>query len=221
MSVGRRTIPWSQRLKAHWVLKSVGTPMIVGVFFVAYLYLLKNPVFPVTVMPLTELDRLIGFQPSAGVIYASLWVYVSLPGALLESRRQMINYARAVSLLCTAGLLIFLFWPTAIPPSGIDWDRYPAYAFLKNLDGTGNACPSLHVAVAVYSAAWLEWVLRDMGRGRAVRAASWLWCAGIVYSTLATKQHVAVDVLAGALLGTIGAVLSLQPAAGIVSRFQR
>jgi len=32
------------------------------------------------------------------------------------------------------------------------------------------------------------------------------WCLGIVYSTLATKQHVLLDVIPGALLGYFGAV---------------
>jgi membrane-associated phospholipid phosphatase len=36
------------------------------------------------------------------------------------------------------------------------------------------------------------------------------WCIGIVYSTLATRQHVAVDVLAGLLLGALAAYLSLR-----------
>ena len=44
------------------------------------------------------------------------------------------------------------------------------------------------------------------------------WCAGIVYSTLAVRQHVAVDVLAGLALGVLAARWSLQalaPADGI------
>ena len=39
---------------------------------------------------------------------------------------------------------------------------------------------------------------------------SWVWCIGIVYSTMTTGQHVVVDVLAGLALGTLGACLSLR-----------
>ena len=39
---------------------------------------------------------------------------------------------------------------------------------------------------------------------------NWAWCIGIVYSTLATLQHVAVDVLAGLALGVVAAYLSLR-----------
>ena len=208
----------SQRLRTLWLLKAMGTTGAIAVFFLFYLYLLKNPVFPVTEMPLTALDRMIGFQPLALVIYVSLWVYVGLPPALIETRRQLFNYGWAVGALCLVGLVIFLVWPTAVPPSGLDWDRYPGFAFLKNMDGTGNAFPSLHVATAVYSAIWLGRLLRDMGQGPLIRILSWIWCIGIVYSALATKQHVAVDALAGAVLGMMGAALSLQPCVGIVSR---
>ena len=34
-----------------------------------------------------------------------------------------------------------------------------------------------------------------------VQQASWLWCALIIYSTMAIRQHVLWDVLAGLLLG--------------------
>jgi membrane-associated phospholipid phosphatase len=36
------------------------------------------------------------------------------------------------------------------------------------------------------------------------------WCSAIVYSTLATRQHVAVDIAAGLLLGGLAAWLSLR-----------
>jgi len=39
---------------------------------------------------------------------------------------------------------------------------------------------------------------------------NWAWCTGIVYSALATRQHVAVDVLAGLVLGVLAACLSLR-----------
>lgn len=210
-------ISLSQRLKTLWLLKAIGTTSVITVFFLLYLYLLKNPIFPITEMPLTALDRMIGFQPSALVFYVSLWVYVGLPPALIETRRQLVNYGWAVGTLCLVGLAIFLVWPTAVPPPNIDWDRYPGFGFLKGIDDAGNAFPSLHVATAIYSAIWLERLLRDMGRGAVIRILSWAWCIGIVYSALATKQHVAVDALAGAVLGMTGAALSLQPCVGIVS----
>jgi membrane-associated phospholipid phosphatase len=62
----------------------------------------------------------------------------------------------------------------------------------------------------LFSAVWLGVVLREMGAGWIARAVSWGWGLGIVYSAMATKQHVAIDVLAGAVLGLTGAALSLR-----------
>jgi len=216
----RRIMSWSERLAAHWLLKSIGTATFIAVFIVLYLYLLKNPVFAVTEMPLTAVDRVIDFQPLTLPLYLSLWVYVSLPPALIETRRQLINYGLAVGALCLTGLAVFLIWPSAVPAPDINWARYPAFDFLKNIDGTGNACPSLHAATAVYSAIWLERLICEINRSTAMRIMNWIWCIGIVYSALATKQHVALDVLAGAMLGIMAAALSLRPAAGIISGAQ-
>jgi len=78
------------------------------------------------------------------------------------------------------------------------------------MDASGNACPSLHVATAVFSAIWLHHLLRRFGAPPWILIANWVWCSGIVYSALATRQHVAVDVLAGLVLGVLAATLSLR-----------
>ena len=56
----------------------------------------------------------------------------------------------------------------------------------------------------------VERLLREMGAGRFVRALNWLWCLGILYSTVATRQHVSLDVLAGIALGAAVAVVHLR-----------
>jgi membrane-associated phospholipid phosphatase len=191
-------------------LKSIGTTVFIGLFFGAYFYLLKDPAYPTTVMPITLLDRLIGFQPLALPVYVSLWVYVSLPPALLATRRELYGYAMAMAGTCLAGLFVFYFWPTVVPAPDIDWAQYPDVAFLKSMDASGNACPSLHVATAVFSGIWLQYLLRRFGAPLWILIPNWVWCAGIVYSAMATRQHVAVDVLAGLLLGALAAAFSLR-----------
>ncbi len=158
-------------------------------------------------MPLTGLDRWISFQPAALALYVSLWFYVPLAPGLIVDKRELIRYYRAMLGLALAGLAVFFFWPTSIPRPDIDWARHPAFAELKTVDSSGNACPSLHVAFAIFSAIWLDRLLRRMGRHPGLRVLSWCWCAGILYSTIATRQHVAIDVVAGAALGVVGAVL--------------
>ena len=209
-----RQAPWYRQIAAvvfkHGVLKTVGIPAFIGLFFVAYFYLLKNPAYPTTEMPIVWLDRLIGFQPLALPLYLSIWVYVSLPPALLATRRELAVYVIAMAGTCLTGLIVFYFWPTAVPVANIDWAQSPDIAFLKGIDASGNACPSLHVATAVFSGIWLHHLLRRFGVPPWILVFSWVWCIGIVYSTLATRQHVAVDALAGLVLGWVAAWLSLR-----------
>ncbi len=187
--------------RSHFWFKAVGITAFITVFFQGYFYVLNHPGGPVAVMPLTAVDRAVGIHPLALPIYISLWVYVSLPPGLMTEVRDMVRYAAWVAAWCALGLGIFYVWPTMVPHADIDWAQYPGMAFLKRADGTGNACPSLHVAAAVFSAFWLHWRLRDFGIGLGARLANAVWCLAILYSTLATRQHVALDVAAGALLG--------------------
>ena len=97
-----------------------------------------------------------------------------------------------------------------MPPPDVDWSQHPAFAVLQSIDASGNACPSLHVAFAVFTAVWFERLWRQMGAGRLVRVFNWLWCLGILYSTVAIRQHVSLDVLTGAVLGATVAVVHLR-----------
>lgn len=190
-----------ERWRRHRLLKIATVTFAITVFMVGYFILLRHPLFPITLIPLTAPDRLIGFEPWSLVPYVSLWLYISWAPMLLERRRQYWLYGSSVVLLAAVGFTLFLFWPTAVPPAEVDWSRYPYVAFLKAVDAAGNACPSLHVAYAVLTALWLQRLLTEIGAPGWLKALNWLWCAAIAYSTLATKQHVALDLAAGALLG--------------------
>jgi membrane-associated phospholipid phosphatase len=198
------------RLLTYWPAKMIGTTLGMTLFFAAYFWLLRNPLHPPAIMPITVVDRLVGFWPGALPLYFSLWFYVSLAPALLIDRRELISYGLAATGLSIIGLGLFFFWPTTVQPSDVDWSLHPSFAFLKSVDASGNACPSLHVAFAVFTAFWFHRLLRQMGAGRLIRALNGLWCLGILYSTMATRQHVSLDVLAGATLGATVAVVHLR-----------
>ena len=182
------------------------------IFFAAYFYLLKNPSKPPLLMPLTALDRALDFQPSALLAYASLWLYVSIAPGLLQSRRELLLFGLWVGSLCAVGLACFYLWPTAVPAllAPVDLSLHPAFALLQGVDAAGNACPSLHVATAVFAAFWIDHLLRATRAPWGLRAVNTVWVLLIVHSTLATKQHVVLDVLAGAALGLVFAWASLR-----------
>src|SRR5450759_1869793 len=77
-----RQTPWYRQAAAviprHVYLKSIGTTLFISLFFGAYFYLLRDPAYPTTVMPITLPDRLIGFQPLALPVYLSPVSYTHL-----------------------------------------------------------------------------------------------------------------------------------------------
>ncbi len=197
------------RMRRFLVLKAVGTTAFTWLFFIAYFYLMRHPAYPVTVMPLTWLDRWIPFQPLALLPYLTLWLYVGVAPGLQLGFRELMVYGLWVGALCLAGLCCFYFWPTQVPLRPIDVSGFAGFDMLQGIDAGGNACPSMHVAAAVFSALRLSDVLRQTRTPGAMRWLNWGWAAAIVWSTVAVRQHVTLDVLAGALLGGTFALASL------------
>jgi hypothetical protein len=196
------------RLLVVWPLKVIGTPLFVGLFFVAYFWILRHPAHPLVLMPVTGLDRLIGFQIAALPVYLTLWLYVSLPPALLAGLRELVTYGVVVAVMCFFALACFVLWPTAVPPSLLDDRSGAGIGLVAGIDASGNACPSLHVAAALFSGVWLDRLFGRIGAPALLRFLNGLWCAGIIYSTMATKQHVVYDVLGGLVLGALMAAAS-------------
>ena len=191
------------RYRAHVWTKRIGISTALTAFFACYFAILRHPIFAVTTMPLTDIDLWIPFQPSALYLYASLWVYVPLLPILMVESKDLKRYAMGAIALSVIGFTLFILVPTITPGFDAYLTQDRSMVILKSLDASGNACPSLHVAFAVFNAIGFYQMLRDLNVRFAVQVANILWCAGIVYSTMATKQHVALDVLAGGLLGAV------------------
>ena len=191
-----------RRASYRFVPKFFGVALFMGVFFAAYFYVLRHPIGPVTSMPLTALDRALPFQSGAFAAYVSLWVYVGIPTGQMLRLRDAVIYGAWIGALCATGLLIFMFWPTAVPA---DWrsvgvEGHAGFALLQGLDSNGNACPSLHVASATFTALWIRRWLQRAGAPAWAHAPNVLWWLLIVHSTIATRQHVVLDVVGGVLL---------------------
>jgi membrane-associated phospholipid phosphatase len=52
--------------------------------------------------------------------------------------------------------------------------------------------------------------LKEMHAHRLLKLLSILWCIGIIYSTMAIKQHVFLDVVGGLMLGGVFAWLTFR-----------
>jgi hypothetical protein len=196
-------------MRRHLFLMVAGTTLVTWAFFVGYFQLLRHPVHPVTMMPLTPLDAWVPFVPHAIVPYLSLWFYVGIAPGLQRTFPQLLVYGIWAVLLCMTGLAIFYWWPTAIPPLSFGTTGYFGFDLMQGIDARGNACPSMHVAIAFFSAIWIDVLLRESDAPALLRVVNWTWFVAITLSTLAVRQHVVIDVVAGALLGGAFAIPSL------------
>ena len=208
--------PWLRSLGARiaflWWLKGIGTTVFMTLFFWAYFQILNHPANPPVEVPAIAIDHWVGLTPWAYGIYISLWVYVSLPPALCLSFRALMHFGLWVSAMCAVCLFIFWWFPTQTPTQAIDWSLYPGLSMIKGVDAPGNACPSLHVASAVFTAFWLHRIFGLIGAPSWLRWLNPVHCVAIAWSTMATLQHVALDVLAGGLVGMLFAWASLRTA---------
>lgn len=206
--------PWTTELAYRmchlFMLKLVGTTVLTTLFFVAYFQLLRHPAYPVATMPLTPLDALVAFRPEAIFPYLSLWIYIGIGPGMQRDFRSLASCGSWMVAMCAAGLAIFHFWPTAVPPTAFDASGFFGFQLLQGIDAAGNACPSMHVAAAMFTVVRIERVLRGIGAPRALRAVNLIWFVAIAWSTLATRQHVVLDVAGGAMLGIVFALPSLR-----------
>jgi len=188
-----------RRLQLHWKFKLL-LEVVVGVLFCAAYFLIGyHPLMPEHHLPLTWADRTIGFHPCAWVwIYQSLYIPINLIPWLADRRENLRRYVRGMAWVSGISFLVFIVYPIRAPRPPMP-DAHGMCWVLNQYDTTLNSFPSLHVALLVYALAfgWRSF------RGRLPRgcvALCVIWGAAICYATLATKEHYAVDTLAGAAL---------------------
>jgi membrane-associated phospholipid phosphatase len=204
-------------MRYRFWLKLLGISGFMWLFFMAYFYLLRNPARPVVTMPMTAVDEWVSFQPWAFWAYVSLWVYVGIPAGLSADLRALLRHGAWAAALCLTGLLCFYLVPTAVPAAALvaKDTAHAGFAVLQGVDAPGNACPSLHVATALFSSYWTHRLLRDLKAGAWAFVLNGIWAALIVYSTLAIKQHVLWDVVGGSVLAALFVALSMRSSLGL------
>jgi membrane-associated phospholipid phosphatase len=169
--------------------------------YVPYFGLQHWVLFPVHKMAATALDRAVPFQPDAVWPYNSIYFLVLLPPVFMTSKAELNRFARAVLATGLLANLCFLFWPTTCPRPVLE-QPHAAYEFLVSVDAPLHACPSLHAAFSVLGALCLAPAL-GQSWNRLWSFAAWFWVGVIFYGTLATKQHVLTDLLAGSALAAL------------------
>ena len=161
-----------------------------------------------TYVPEVALDRAVSLQPAWMIVYGSLYVFAVLLPLLVVRQQELFRRAmQAYLMVMIVSYVGFLLYPTAAPrPAEVLGAGFSAWSLrlAYSLDPPHGCFPSLHVAYSCVSALTCYRVHRGVG------AAAGLWAALIGVSTLYTKQHYVVDVLAGALAAYVAYALFLR-----------
>jgi membrane-associated phospholipid phosphatase len=191
------------RLQSEWRLKLLLFVGINAVFWTGYQLLSRHAFFPLREVPLTWLDRAVPFQPALWIwVYLSQFLFTGTLPLLLVTRADLRRYVVSLGVMSCVSFAVFLFLPT-MGPRPVEVGTNTAMRWIASADGPLNALPSLHAAFLVCMGC-LAWRMF----GRKALPVVVLWGAAILYATLATKQHYALDLLTGSALGWLADVVA-------------
>jgi membrane-associated phospholipid phosphatase len=158
--------------------------------------------------PEVALDRILPLQPAWGLVYGSLYLFlIVLPVFVVREPDHIRRTVSAYLMVWTVAYVCFVVYPTAAPrASEVAGTGFASWGlrFLYEADPPYNCFPSLHVAHSFVSALTCHLVNRRIGIFATI-------CAVFVaLSTLFTKQHYVLDVVAGVLLAGAAYVVFLR-----------
>ena len=163
------------------------------------LYEISNhfPIFAPQLLPMTSWDKAIPFLPHTVWIYTSeMFLFFSvyiLSKDLVNANKYLYSFLA----LQIVSVGIFMAWPTTYPrelyPLSADLDSWTAHIFgnLRGIDAPSNCLPSLHVS-SVYLSSFVY-----LDEQKKKFPFFFGWATAIALSTLTTKQHYIIDVVAG------------------------
>lgn len=182
-----------------WRVKLMWAALLTVWISLPYHLLQHFPLLPAWTMTPTRIDNAIPFAQAMAWPYLSLFVMLPIAPLFIREPRDIRRYVIDFALLGLVSHTVFLLLPTQIERPIVEVVD-PLYQFVTNTDGPRNACPSLHASMTVYSALWCgELSRRHRGAWLAWTGVT-LWTLVIFYATIATRQHVLADLIAGAAL---------------------
>jgi len=177
--------------------------LIVLAHFIYYSgYFLTNhlKIFELHELPFIFREESIPLVSWTSVIYLSAAIMSPLAMFLIKQPhlgKVIVSGAGMVAVAMAA----FIIYPIAYPREK-NTDDFLLH-LIRSADEPSNCCPSLHVAACFFLSLCL-WRFS----GKRTSLLFLLWSAAITISTLTTKQHYILDIMAGGLLAVIFAWLA-------------
>lgn len=148
--------------------------------------------------PAIALDDMIPVWPAWAIIYGALYLWLILmPVFVVREEAHVRRTFWTYVVVWVIAYAVFLSYPTAASrPAHIDGTGFAVWGLraLYGSDPPFNCFPSLHVAHSFISALTCHRVHRRLGQVATVAASL------VAISTLFTKQHYVLDVIAGAAM---------------------
>ncbi len=149
-------------------------------------------------VPAVWLDHALPVEPAWSVIYLSLFLAALLPVFVVHQQEMVRRTVNAFLAIWLVAYVFFLVYPTVGPRPlakviGDDFSTWLLRSIYSS-DFRYNCFPSLHVAQCFLAALVCDRIHRGVG------VAAGLWAVLVGVSTIYTKQHYLLDVIAGALL---------------------
>jgi membrane-associated phospholipid phosphatase len=193
------SLAW-QSLRRPYPLSASTAVLMAALFLMAPFYIFIAELMPGREMHTPELavDRLVPLQPAWALVYGSLYLFlILLPLFVVRQPDQIRRTVLTYLAVWSTAFVFFLLYPTSAPrPGSVAGSGFVVWGlkFLYESDPPYNCFPSLHVAHSTVSALTCYLVNRGVG----IVAFASVVLVGV--STLFTKQHYVLDVMAGILL---------------------
>lgn len=197
----RDTIPvqWSLAIRSLTRPYRVSLPMVALIALLPfYIFIARRVSDGILHTPELALDRAIPLRPTWALVYGALYLFlVVLPVFVVREQEHIRRTFLTYLMVWIAAYICFMAYPTSAPRTDeVAGDGFGAWGLrlLYSADPPYNCFPSIHVAHSFVSALACYAVNRRVGIFATV-------CASLVaLSTLYTKQHYVLDVVAGVFL---------------------
>jgi membrane-associated phospholipid phosphatase len=205
----------ASRFRWSMVAETLSRPYRLTIPMVALMVLAPFYIFIAQLMPGRKLhvpelplDRALPLQPTWALVYGSLYLFlILLPVLAVRQEEQIRRTVLAFLMVWITAFVCFLLYPTMAPrPAEVIGEGYGVWGLrlLYQADPPYNCFPSIHVAHSFVSALTCYRLHRGVGIATAL-------CASLVgLSTLYTKQHYILDVIAGIFLACVAYVVFLR-----------
>lgn len=168
-------------------------------------------IVPYSLLQQVAIREVLWVKPSAfdlaiPVNFHSLWFYLTFYGllgwiGLSVDERNFKRYIHSIWWTALFSHLVFLLIPNGVTREAIDAESAPlVYQWLVLADEPRNAFPSLHASLSILAGltAIVSPSLRPI-----FKVTAWIWVIGILWSTIALRQHYAVDLISGSALALV------------------